>query len=315
VCYKRTFSRGGLVAGDPSERDVRLIDDFLQHLALERRLSPHTVTAYRGDLMGMATFLARSGTSLGEASHRQLRRWLAQLATLGYARTSMARKAAAVRSLYRFLSHRGHVPANPASMLTAPRIPTVLPSVLKQAEASVLVEAPDGDDPYAVRDRAILELLYAAGVRVAELCGLDVGDVDPDRRRLLVKGKGGKERQCPLGIPAAEALTAYLEEVRPTMAPGAREPHALFFNRRGKRMTTRDVRGMVEKYRRQVLAGRRASPHTLRHSFATHLMEGGADIRAVQKLLGHSSLANTQRYTHVSRGRLWSAYRRSHPRA
>jgi tyrosine recombinase XerC len=313
---RRTFlTWRGFVAGDASERDVRLIEDFLQHLALERRLSPHTVGAYRSDLMGLATFLGRAGTDLTQVAHPQLRRWLAQLATRGYARTSVARKAAAVRSLYRFLSRRGHVAVNPASMLAAPKIPTLLPAVLKEREASDLVEAPDGDEPYAWRDRAILELLYAAGLRVAELCSLDVGDVDPDRRRVRVMGKGGKERVCTVADVAAEVLAVYLEAVRPDMIPTTGEQDALLFNRRGKRMSTRDVRAVVEKYRRQVLAGRRASPHTLRHSFATHLMEGGADIRAVQELLGHSSLANTQRYTHVSRGRLFGAYRRSHPRA
>jgi tyrosine recombinase XerC len=316
VCYKRNVPHlEELVAGDASERDVRLIEEFLQHLALERRLSPHTVAAYRGDLMGLATFLARAGTNLSEAAHPQLRRWLAQLNTRGYARASMARKAAAVRSLYRFLNRRGDVATNPASMLAAPKIPMVLPAVLKEREASDLVEAPGGDDPYALRDRAILELLYASGLRVAELCSLDAPDVDPARRRVRVMGKGGKERECPVGDLAAEVVAAYLEAARPSMVPTDGERDALFFNRRGKRMSTRDVRAVVEKYRREVLAGRRASPHTLRHSFATHLMEGGADIRAVQELLGHSSLANTQRYTHVSRGRLFGAHRRSHPRA
>jgi integrase/recombinase XerC len=301
------------VAGDAGERDVRLIQDFLQHLRLERRYSSHTVAAYRADLTGLATFLARSGSGLVEVTHPQLRRWLAHLTTRGYARTSVARKAAAARSLYRFLRGRGVVPTNPAAMLAAPKTPSLLPSVLKEREAAALVEAPEGDDPYAVRDRAILELLYAAGIRVAELCGLDVGDVDLQRGRVM--GKGGTERDCPIGDRAVDALARYLAETRAALAPADGEREALFFNRRGRRTSTRDIRAVVEKYRRQVLAGRRASPHTLRHSFATHLMEGGADIRAVQELLGHASLRNTQRYTHVSRGRLFTSYRRSHPRA
>ena len=303
------------MAGDAGERDVRLIQDFLQHLRLERRFSPHTVAAYRADLTGLATFLARSRSSLVEATYPLLRRWLAQLATRGYARTSVARKAAAARSLYRFLRGRGDVPTNPASMLAGPKTPTLLPSVLKEPEAAMLVEAPEGDDPYAVRDRAILELLYAAGIRVAELCGLDVGDVDLQRGRVRVMGKGGAERDCPIGDRAVDALAQYLSEARVGLVPADGEREALFFNRRGRRTSTRDIRAVVEKYRRQVLAGRRASPHTLRHSFATHLMEGGADIRAVQELLGHANLRNTQRYTHVSRGRLFTSYRRSHPRA
>ena len=303
------------MAGDAGDRDIRLIEEYIQHLALERRLSPHTVAAYRSDLMGLATFLGRSGTDLAGATHSLLRRWLAHLATRGYARTSVARKGAAVRSMYRYLARRGRVPGNPAALLAAPKLPTVLPAALKQGDAATLVEAPHGDDLYAIRDRAILEVLYATGIRVAELCGLDVGDVDLDRGRIRVLGKGGTEREVPVGDVAADALSEYLHRGRPGMAPQGGRSAALFFNRRGKRTSTRDIRSVVQKYRDKALIGRRASPHTLRHSFATHLMEGGADIRAVQELLGHSSLATTQRYTHVSRGRLFGVYRDSHPRA
>jgi integrase/recombinase XerC len=185
--------------------------------------------------------------------------------------------------------------------------------VLKPAEAISLLEAPTTSDPWALRDRAALELLYASGLRVSELCGLDTGDIDLAARRVRVLGKGGKERTVPVGDAAVDSLRAYMRHGRPRMATAA-DP-AVFFNRRGKRLTPRDARAVVEKYRRAVLTGRRVSPHTLRHSFATHLMEGGADIRAVQELLGHASLTNTQRYTHVSRRRLFGAYRRSHPRA
>ncbi len=301
----------------PTEPDRRLIDAFLRHLADERRLSAHTVAAYRGDLEGLATFLARAGTNLAGATYPLLRRWLAYLATRGYARSSVARKSSAVRSMYRFLTHRGLVAANPASLLSGPKVPRLLPAVLKPDEAGTLVEAPAGADPYAHRDRAILELLYATGIRVAELCRLDADTIRLDRGRIRVFGKGGKEREVPVGEVAAEVLASYLDEVRPAMAAEARpaDRDALFVNRRGKRVTPRDIRSVVEKYRQEVLGGRRASPHTLRHSFATHLMEGGADIRAVQELLGHASLANTERYTHVSRRRLFDAYRGSHPRA
>jgi site-specific recombinase XerD len=187
--------------------------------------------------------------------------------------------------------------------------------VLKQSEAAALVEAPEGDDPFIERDRALLELLYASGIRVAELSGLDVSDVDLRRARVRVFGKGGKERDALLGQPAVESIRSYLAWARPMIAPDSPSQGALFLNRRGKRIGPRDVRSLVEKYRKMVLPGHRASPHTLRHSFATHLMEGGADIRAVQELLGHASLATTQRYTHVSKGRLFGAYRTSHPRA
>lgn len=303
------------MAGDTEQQDQQLVEGFLQHLALERRLSSHTVEAYRGDLQSLLAFLDRSGVSLTDATHQVLRRWLAHLDTRGYARSSIARKAAAARSLFRYLARTGAVARDPAALLSAPKVPRRLPSVLRPDEAADLVEGPRGDDPIALRDRAILELLYASGLRVAELCGLDVDDVDLDRERVRVLGKGGKEREVPLGEIAAHSLQRYLRDGRPSLTATGPDRHALFPNRRRRRATPRDVRAVVERYRRLLLAARPASPHTLRHSFATHLMEGGADIRAVQELLGHSSLATTQRYTHVSRGRLFGAYRRSHPRA
>ena len=308
MCYT---SHPGISVTD----DEAIIDAFLQHVALERHLSAHTVRAYRDDLTSLATFLERGGSGLRSASHAQLRRWLAHLSTRGLARSSIARKAAAARSMYRFAASRGLVATNPAAMLAAPKIPSLLPPVLKPAEAFSLVEAPTGADPWAVRDRAVLELLYAAGIRVSELCGLDVDDLALEEGRVRVFGKGGRERSVPIGEEAVRALKTYLAEGRPAGLAGGKGGPALFLNRRGKRLSPRDVRAVVEKYRRDVLAGRRVSPHTLRHSFATHLMEGGADIRAVQELLGHSSLGTTQRYTHVSRRRLFGAYRRSHPRA
>lgn len=298
---------------DPRADD--LIEDFCHHLSLERRLSPHTVTAYRRDLESLDRFLGRGRSGLAEATHGQLRRWLAQLRTLGMARSTIARKAAAVRSFYAWASRRGRVVRNPALLLSSPKLPSRLPTVLKAGEAASLVEAPAGDDPWSVRDRAILELLYGAGIRVAELCGLDVEQVDLVRRRVRVLGKGAKEREVPLGEPAAEALREYLRSPRGETMQEQGGGSALFFNRRGHRLGSRDVRALVERYGREMLVGRRVSPHTLRHSFATHLMEGGADIRAVQELLGHASLEVTQRYTHVSRRRLFGAYRDSHPRA
>lgn len=290
------------------------IDRYLRHLALERRLSPNTVAAYGADLRGLALFLGRGGTPLAEAGYLQLRRWLAHLATRGYARSSIARKAASARAFYAFCLRRGLVAEDPARLLSSPSVPRVLPAVLKDREAAALVEAPSEDDPIGLRDRAALELLYGAGIRVGELCSLDVDDVDLGRGRVRVKGKGGKERRVPIGEPAVDAVRAYLHRGRPALA-GAVRGHPLLVNRRSKRMGPREVRSIVEQYRQVVLPGRRTSPHTLRHSYATHLMEGGADIRAVQELLGHTSLATTERYTHVSRRRLFGAYRDSHPRA
>ena len=295
--------------------DDELIEAFLRHLRLERGLSEHTTAAYGRDVSALATFLERSGASLPSAEYPSLRRWLAQQATMGYARSTIARRAAAVRAFYRFAARRGLVAANPASLLGSPKVARMLPAVLRADEAATLVETPGDDDPWTRRDRAILELLYGAGLRVSELCGLDVGDVDLDRERLRVFGKGAKEREVPLGEAAADALRGYLDGARQEIVAASPDPQALFHNRRRKRSGPREVRSLVERYRGGVAAGRAISPHTLRHSFATHLMEGGADIRAVQELLGHASLTSTQRYTHVSRGRLFGAYRRSHPRA
>ncbi|MFN2590919.1 MAG: tyrosine recombinase XerC [Actinomycetota bacterium] len=311
--------------------DARLIEAFADHLALERGLSAHTVVAYRQDVTSLAVFLHRGSSSLAGARYHLLRRWLAQLATRGYARASVARKAASARTFFAWASRRGLIDSNPAALLASPARASRLPIVLKAAEAGRLAEAPGGDDPYVVRDRAILELLYATGIRVAELSGLNVSDVDIDRRQVRVMGKGRKERVVPMGDPAASSLAVYLDQARPALLSGgaahgdgsndagdrpspATDHDALFFNRRRKRMTPRDVRGMMQRYVRHALGDRTVGPHTLRHSFATHLLEGGADVRVVQDLLGHSSLATTQRYTHVSRSTLFDAHRRSHPR-
>ena len=269
-------------------------------------------------------FLARSQSSFESATRRMLRRFLAQQATLGYARSSIARRVAALRTFYRWAVLTGAVEADPATALGSPQAGSVLPSVLRPAEAAALVEAPAAgptdeaapgarDEAVALRDRAILELLYGSGLRVAEVCGLDASRVDLDRRRVMVLGKGSKERDLPLSEFAAEAILEYLRLGRGWFRPEGRA--AMFFNLRRRPITPRDVRTMVEKYRRRVLPDRHLSPHTLRHSFATHLLEGGADIRSVQELLGHASLGTTQRYTHVSRSRLLAAYRLSHPRA
>ena len=292
-----------------------LIGAFEDHLSLERRLSEHTVRAYRSDIASLAEFLRRGGTGLAEAAYPQLRRWLAHLRTRGYARSSISRKAASIRTFYSWAARRGLVPSDPSALLSRPTSGSRLPTVLKQAEARELAERASGSDPAGLRDRAILELLYGSGLRVSELCSLDVDDVDVRSQRVRVMGKGSKERMVPVGDFAAEAIREYVRDARPSMAGPNRASPALFFNQRAKRMSSRDVRAMLERHLGATLRGRRVSPHTLRHSFATHLLEGGADIRTVQELLGHASLATTQRYTHVSRGRLFASYRQSHPRA
>jgi len=308
--------------------DERLIGAFETHLRLERRLSQNTVAAYRTDLRAVATFLARDRASLAGATHALLRRFLAQQHTLGYARASIARRVGAIRTFYRWAVSTGRLEADPSLLLGRPKVVNRLPTVLRPAEAAGLAEAPaspaDGaverpaeeerlERAVVLRDRAVLELLYGSGLRVGEVARLTVDRVDPARGRVLVLGKGSKERELPCSEYAVQALEAYLRDGRPAMAPDA-SPH-LFFNRRRKPFSERDIRSMVQRYGATLLPGRRVTPHTLRHSFATHLLEGGADIRAVQELLGHASVATTQRYTHVSRRRLFEAYERSHPRA
>ena len=308
-----------MAARDLPQSDVALIDGFMDHLALERHLSPATVEAYRRDLSQLAAFLRRARRDLPGAGIDDLRRFLAQLTSLGYARASIARRVGAIHTFYRWAVSSGAVAEDPAALLGRPKVISRLPVVLRVAEAAALVEAPDaGEDgsevesAVALRDRAILELMYGSGLRVSEVAGVTVDRVDLDRGRVTVVGKGDKEREVPLGDPARQAVVAWLT-VRSVLAPG--EGDELFINRRGRPIGPRDIRRLVGRYGRAALSGRRVTPHTLRHSFATHLLEGGADIRAVQEMLGHASVATTQRYTHVSRSRLFEAYEQSHPRA
>ncbi len=297
-----------------------LIDAFLAHLRLERHLSNNTLTAYRTDLLHLATFLHRSHLGLASADHATLRRFLAQQHALGYARASIARRVGAIHTFYRWANDAGRIDQDPSLLLGRPKVANRLPTVLRVGEAAALMEEPAStpeDDPTAVavrrRDEAILELLYGSGLRVSEITTLTTDGLDLDGGRVHVVGKGSKERSVPLSEYAVGALRVWLADGRPVLAT---EPtRALFVNRKRKPMGPRDVRAMVDGYAGSLLPGRRVGPHTLRHSFATHLLEGGADIRAVQELLGHSSVATTQRYTHVSRTRLFEAHERSHPRA
>jgi integrase/recombinase XerC len=306
-------------ARDLPRSDAALIQAFVDHLELERHLAASTVDAYRRDLAQLAAFLRRTRRELSNARLQDLRRFLAQLTTLGYARASIARRVGAIHTFYRWANACGVVRSDPSALLGRPKVVSRLPVVLRVPEAAALVEAPDAAEgasevevAVAARDRAILELMYGSGLRVSEVAGLSIGGVDLDRGRVTVVGKGDKEREVPLGDLAREAVEAWLA-VRDTLHPG---PHGeLFTNRRGRSIGPRDIRRLVGRYAGATLSGRRVTPHTLRHSFATHLLEGGADIRAVQEMLGHASVATTQRYTHVSRSRLFEAYERSHPRA
>jgi integrase/recombinase XerC len=301
----------------PASRSA--LQAFVAHLRDERGLSAHTVAAYRRDMTQFLQFAGRAGVAdPAQVEPLLLRRFLALQRTRGLAAASIARKAAALRTGFRFLARRGLVVDDPAAGLGVPRGPKRLPVVLKPRQVARLLAGPDPVDPVGLRDRAILELLYATGVRVGELCGLRLGDVDLAADTVLVLGKGAKQRMVPFGEPARVALLDYLVKGRAAMLPGpdrGGDREALFFNRRGRPMTQRDVRGMLERYRVAAGAPAGTSPHTLRHSYATHLLEGGADLRAVQELLGHVALTTTQTYTHVSNERLRRVYEQAHPRA
>jgi integrase/recombinase XerC len=286
---------------------------FLDHLQRERNASPHTVRAYGKDL---AQFTAHLQQQLGRAPRLPdvdvlaIRGYLAWLHESGRGRSTAARKLASLRTFFRFLSREGLVRTNPARLLLSPRQQKRIPGHLQEGEASALVEVP-GDSATAVRARAMLELLYATGIRCSELVALDLEDVDLDARMARVLGKGRKERIVPFGIAAHAALIRYL----PVRARHRPRSGALFINRTGKRLTDRHFRKVVSARVRQLALRTHVSPHTLRHSFATHLLERGADLRAIQELLGHSSLSTTQRYTHVNARHLLAIYSKAHPRA
>ncbi|MGH2757814.1 MAG: tyrosine recombinase XerC [Actinomycetota bacterium] len=288
---------------------------FLHAAEAERDLSPHTLAAYRSDLAQFAEWAARSKvTSIDRIDRTLLRRFVAFLSERRFARRSIARKASTLRSMLAWAEARDLLGSNPASDVGVPKLDRPLPRVLKAAEAVHLLGLPPGDDPVGVRDRAILEVLYGSGLRVSELCGLDIDDLDLRSGTLLVTGKGRKQRRLPMSDPARRALRAYISEARNALLKEHDVGGALFLNRRGKRIGPRSVRALITKYLAAEGASP-ASPHALRHSFATHLLDGGADLRAVQELLGHESLATTQIYTHVSTERLKAVYEKSHPRA
>lgn len=287
--------------------------EYLRSVAAERDLSPHTIAAYQSDLAAFIEWASRSRCEqIDDIDRTVLRRYVAYLGERRYARRSIARKASTLRTMLGWAVVRGMLRTSPADDLLVPRLDKPLPRVLRAAEAALLCELPPDDEPVGLRDRAILETLYGSGLRVAELCGLDIDDVDLSKGVVQVTGKGRKQRRVPIGEPSAAAIIRYLREARPALVTS--DGHALFLNQRGKRLGPRSVRAMISRYLRAEGAPP-ASPHTLRHSFATHLLDGGADLRAVQELLGHESLSTTQIYTHVSTERLRTVYEQSHPRA
>jgi integrase/recombinase XerD len=297
------------------------IERFLDHLLVERGLSPHTIAAYRRDLDRYAAFLAGRGvTDARRASDRDVAAHIAAVSasTHGdgkpYRATSVVRALSSVRAFHRFLLREGEVDRDPTAGVIRPRLPRRLPRPLSVEDVARLLAQPDPSLPAGLRDRAVLETLYGAGLRISELVGLDVDDVDIDEGSVRVFGKGSKERDVPLGRYARDAISAYLVRVRPQIAT-ARSRSALFLNLRGGRLTRQGCAGILAKHAEAARVGKRVSPHTLRHSFATHLLEGGADVRVVQELLGHASVATTQVYTLVTKEHLREVYFTSHPRA
>ena len=299
-----------------------LIDRYLEHLEDERVVSAHTLRAYGSDLDRFLQFLASDFLNLDRQRIRPddvdplaVRSFIAALSRDGVGKRTQARSLSAVRGLFRFACREGTLTANPASAVRTPKQPHHLPRHLRPGEVETLLDAARGDDPLSRRDLALLEMLYASGLRVGELTGLDWHDLDLEARTVRVLGKGGKERMVPFGRPAALALGAW-QEVWDTIrreCPDADEP--VFLNYRGGRLGARSVRRILDRYVDKASLASGVHPHTLRHTFATHLLEGGADLRTIQELLGHSSLSTTQRYTHVEIERLLQIYRQSHPRA
>jgi integrase/recombinase XerC len=292
------------------------LDAFERHLALERNLSAHSVRAYVGDVTGLLDHVARMGRrDLAGLDIGALRSWLARLRSTGAARTTLARRAAAARTFTAHAHRHGRLARDPGPQLTSPRAHRTLPPVLRARQARDLVEGAAGDDsPIGLRDRLVLELLYATGIRVGELVRLDTDDIDRHRRVVRVLGKGAKERSVPYGLPADAALDAWLRRGRPALTTRDSGP-ALLLGARGRRVDPRTVWRIVHDCLAGLPGAPDLGPHGLRHSAATHLLEGGADLRAVQEILGHASLATTQIYTHVSVERLRAVYEQAHPRA
>jgi integrase/recombinase XerD len=297
----------------------RLTLDFLAYLELERGLSRNTLEAYRSDLLQFGEFLARRDLSVVAVSHGDLAGFLSELAVGAGGRAPVAaatlqRKAACLRSFYRHLRREGAIDHDPTAKLRGPRKTQRLPRVLSREEVASLLSQPQGTEPRALRDRALLEVMYACGLRASEAIGLELGDIDLQEGLLRARGKGSKERLVPIGRQAVAALGAYCQRGRPALVGVTVEPR-LFVNRRGVGLTRQGLYKIVQSHARSAGLQDRMSPHTLRHSFATHLLAGGCDLRSLQEMLGHADLATTQVYTHLSAERLKDAYFSAHPRA
>ena len=306
------FDQRSVKCYNPAEMH-HCLDAFLDHLRLTKRASKHTLRAYASDALAFLDFAGEAKASLDQAL---IRRYLARLQKSGCARSSIARKVAALRAFFGYMAERGLIEANPTEGIRPPKQPKRLPKVLREDTIDSLMLAPDTTKPAGLRDRAILETLYATGLRVSELLSLKVDDIQPGHDELCVIGKRDKERVVLLGSAALEALADYLRGGRPKLAEKSKAPtDALFLGHRGTAMVPSTVQRIVAKHVESVSESLNVSPHTLRHSFATHLMNHGADLRSVQELLGHENITTTQIYTHVSRERLKEVYDRAHPRA
>jgi len=293
----------------------RLLERFLSYLEINRNASPYTIKNYGNDIGQFVDHCQAQGvSSLEQVDRSLLRNYLAELDEAGYVKASIARRVSELRSFGDFLVREDVLERNPFRAISAPRVPQRLPQYLTVAEVEMLLAAPDTSTPLGLRNRAIIEVLYAAGLRVSELVGMDVADVDLAQGHVRVTGKGGKERIGLLGKPAMRAVRAYLEGGRPELL-GRRSAGALWLNHRGGRLTTRGVAMILSKLSKRAGVRTHVSPHVLRHSFATHLLDGGADLRVVQELLGHANLSTTQIYTHVSQSRAREVYVQAHPRA
>ncbi|GAB4286324.1 MAG: tyrosine recombinase XerC [Coriobacteriia bacterium] len=290
------------------------VDRYLGHLRLERNASPATVRAYATDLRAYLDWCDRAHVEALTATHRDVRRFMGELDRARYSRRTIARRVSAVRSFYAFCVREGLAEANPGAVVSSPRRPKRLPEIVRQDHLAALLDAPDPATPAGLRDRAILEFLYATGIRVGELTALDVSDVDFTQGLVRVMGKGSKQRIVPVHREALRRVREYLVSGRPHQRPAATET-ALYLNRSGTRLSAQGVRRMLKRHLAAVGADLGISPHTLRHTFATHLLERGADLRTVQELLGHVALSTTQIYTHLGVTRLQDVHRNAHPRA
>ncbi|MDD5428928.1 MAG: tyrosine recombinase XerC [Candidatus Omnitrophica bacterium] len=290
----------------------RFVEKFINYLEVEKNFSAHTITNYSVDLKAFETFLGDKEVS--SVDHLLLRKFLADMRAKSYSKRTIARKLASLRSFFKFLYREGHIKTNPITAISTPKLDKKLPVVLDEAQVAKLLRCPPDDDVFGLRDRAILETIYSAGLRVSELVGLNINNVDLIGEVIKVFGKGSKERMLPIGRPATTALRRYLDK-RDELKVKEKDKNAVFLGKNGTRLWGRSVRRILDKHIKTCAVAGHISPHSLRHSFATHMLDRGADLRSVQELLGHANLSTTQIYTHVTMDRLKTVYDKAHPRA